>query len=69
MDVNETYCANHFTIYTNIESLCYIPDTNIMLDVNLYLNKKADFHCLPFFSGHYDYSFYFLIFTKNNFVI
>ena len=31
IDVNWTYCGNHFTIYTNIELLCYTPETNIML--------------------------------------
>ena len=34
MDVNQTYCGDHFTIYTNIKSLCCIPETNIMLYVN-----------------------------------
>ena len=33
-DVNETYCGDHFTIYTNTKSLRYIPETNIMLYVN-----------------------------------
>lgn len=31
--VNETYCDDHFTIYTDIESLCYIPET-YRLNVN-----------------------------------
>ena len=31
MDVNQTYCGDHFAIYTNIESLRCIPETNIML--------------------------------------
>ena len=30
MDVNQTYCGNHFTIHTNIESCC-TPETNIIL--------------------------------------
>ena len=34
MDVNETYCEDHFTAYTSIESLCCIPETNRMLYVN-----------------------------------
>ena len=34
MDVNETYCGDHFAIYTNIKSLCCTPETNIMLYVN-----------------------------------
>ena len=32
MDANYTYCGNHFTIYTNIESCA--TETNIMLYVN-----------------------------------
>ena len=28
-DINYIYCDDHFTIYTNIESLCYTPETNI----------------------------------------
>lgn len=34
MDVNQTYCGEHFTKYTNIESLCCTPETNIMLYVS-----------------------------------
>ena len=33
MGVDGTYC-DHFTIYTNIESLCCIPETNVMLYAN-----------------------------------
>lgn len=29
MDVNQTYCGDHFTIYTHIESFSYIPETNM----------------------------------------
>ena len=32
-DVNET-CDDQFTIYANVESLCCMPKTNIILDVN-----------------------------------
>lgn len=28
-DVNETYYGDHLTIYTNSESLYYMPQTNI----------------------------------------
>ena len=35
-DVNETYC-DHFTMYTNIESLCCTPETNIC---QLYCQKR-----------------------------
>ena len=34
MDVNQTYCGNHFAMSTNIKSLCCIPKTNITLYVN-----------------------------------
>lgn len=34
MDVNQTYYGDHFTVYTVIDSLCYIPET-YMLYVNL----------------------------------
>ena len=39
MAVNQTYCWDHFTIYTNSESLCYIPETN-MLYIIQKKNKK-----------------------------
>lgn len=29
-----TYCGYHFAVYSNIESLCYTPNNNIMLYVN-----------------------------------
>ena len=32
MDVDQT--CDHFTMYTNTETLNYTPDTNIMLYVN-----------------------------------
>lgn len=38
MDVNYTYCHDHFAIYIHIESLFYTPATNIMLYVN-YITK------------------------------
>ena len=34
MDINRTYCGDHFVVYTNIKSLCCTPATNIMLYVN-----------------------------------
>ena len=34
------HCGDHFAIYTNIESVCYIPETNIMLYIN-YISKNA----------------------------
>ena len=31
IDVNWTYCSDNFSVYTNIESLSCIPETNEML--------------------------------------
>ena len=39
-DINQTYCGDCFAIYTNIESLCCIPE-NIMLYGNHTSIKKA----------------------------
>ena len=33
-DVNESYCGGDFAIYTNIESLCCTPKTNIIFYVD-----------------------------------
>lgn len=33
-DVNYTYQSEHFIMYIIIESLCYTPETNIILYVN-----------------------------------
>ena len=42
IDVNSTYSDHHFIIYTNIKSLCYSPEANIMLYVNyISILKKA----------------------------
>lgn len=30
MDINKTYCGDHFSAYTNIKLLCYIPETNVV---------------------------------------
>ena len=30
LDVNQTYCGDHFTMYTLIESLDCTPETNIV---------------------------------------
>lgn len=40
MDVNQTYCGEHFTIYISIEPLCCTPETNINVMCQLYLNLK-----------------------------
>lgn len=29
-DANQNFCSDHFAIYTNTESVCYTPETNIM---------------------------------------
>ena len=34
MNINQTYYSDHFAIYTNIEALCCIPETDIKLYVN-----------------------------------
>ena len=39
-DGNWTYCGNHFTVYTNVESLCSIPEMNLMLDIKYMSIKK-----------------------------
>ena len=40
MDASYTYCAHHFAIYTYVESLCCIPETNIILYVNYFSIKR-----------------------------
>ena len=30
MDINKSYCGDHFSTYTNIKLLCYIPETNVI---------------------------------------
>lgn len=37
MDGNEAYYNDHFVIHTNIESSCYMPESNIY---QLYLKKR-----------------------------
>ena len=31
---NQTYCGDQFPIYTNIKSIYYVPETNIILGAN-----------------------------------
>lgn len=38
IDVNLAYRDDHFTIYAGIESLCFTPETNIVI----YLKKKKN---------------------------
>lgn len=40
-NVNQTYCHDHFAVYTNIESLCYISKTNIVFYANYISIKKG----------------------------
>ena len=40
---NYTYHGEHFVIYRIIESLCFIPKTNIMLSVNYILQYEKKF--------------------------
>ena len=42
MDVSWTHCGDHFTMYTNIESLCSTLETNRMLHVNYTSLKKKE---------------------------
>ena len=55
MHVNQTYCGDIFSIYTNINSLCCIPKTNTMLHANYTVKKRNVYttiseSCLPFLS-------------------
>ena len=40
MDVNLTYSADHFAIYTNTESLCCVPGNNAICQMYLNLKKQ-----------------------------
>ena len=37
-DVNQTYCGDHFSIYTNTKSVTSVPEAKILCQ--LYLNRK-----------------------------
>ena len=39
IDVNETFCGDHFAIPTYIESSCCSPETNITLYINYMFNN------------------------------
>lgn len=41
MDASLTYCGAHFAVYTNIESFCCLPETNIILHVNFLKKGKT----------------------------
>ena len=52
MDVNYTYCGEHFTIHISIKSLCCTPETNRMLYVNfISINKVMVLALDPFVSS------------------
>lgn len=40
-DDNQTYCDDDFEVYTNIKSLCCVPKTNMVLQVN-YMSKTTN---------------------------
>lgn len=40
MNINWTCCADHHAMNTNIKSLWYMPETNIMLPINYTSIKK-----------------------------
>ena len=52
MDGNWFYWENHILIHKNINSLCYIPETNIILYVNYNLIKKYLSGILKFQCGN-----------------
>ena len=41
MDANQTYRGDHFTMHSYVESLCCIPEINVICQ--LYLNKKTSY--------------------------
>ena len=41
-DGNQTYCGDHFETYRNIESLCFAPEPNMVLQINTSkMNKQT----------------------------
>ena len=42
MDVNYTYSADHFAVYTNIKSWCHTPETKIMYVNHTSIKEKKD---------------------------
>ena len=41
MGVIQTYCGDHFAVYTNTKSLRCAPESNIMLYMSIVYFKKA----------------------------
>ena len=44
-DGHQTYHGEHSITYVNVESLCSLPETNIILYVNYTLIKKRSTSC------------------------
>lgn len=44
MDDNQTYDGDYSAIYTNIESLCCTPETNVTLHVSFTSVKNIHIH-------------------------
>ena len=45
MAVDQIYCGDHFAIYINFKTLCYIPKTDSViwkLHLNFLMKKKQD---------------------------
>ena len=40
MDGNQNYCGDYFAMYTNTETLCYTPETNVICQLYLYKKRK-----------------------------
>lgn len=40
-DGNETHCGDHFTMYTNVKSLCYTRETNIVCQLYTSVKKQV----------------------------
>ena len=40
MDINQTYCSDHFAICTNMESFCCTAERNTIYNFYVNLNKN-----------------------------
>lgn len=52
MDVNQTYCGDYLAICTNIKSLLYAPENDIMFVCQSDLNKKENNFLSCFFMSN-----------------
>lgn len=71
MDLNQTYCDNHFTVYTYIKSFSCIPKTNTVSTISQFLKyiclaiAKIYYLCAkPLPSALYIYIFYLILSSK-----